>query len=209
MKKETVRKENQAEKAKETGKAKSPVVRTARHVIRLLQNKVVASLMLFGQGVLFLASPSGDMTPTIRMSAGMIILVCLMVIFLHMRHREKSGTDIAITVMDGLLIAAAAYFLAVPDTIEPYVRIAAGAVAVITALVNLVETLKIRNRKDWKFIVSLAGVLAVATLGVMMIVARQEDIAVTQRSIGAILILNAVVNIWYIVQLHQKVRKNR
>ena len=28
-------------------------------------------------------------------------------------------------------------------------------------------------------------------LGVMMIVARQEDIAVTQRSIGAILILNA------------------
>ena len=209
MKKETVRNENQAEKAKETGKAKSPVVRTARHVIRLLQNKVVASLMLFGQGVLFLVSPSGDMTPTIRMSAGMIILVCLMVIFLHMRHREKSSTDIAITVMDGLLIAAAAYFLAVPDTIEPYVRIAAGAVAVITALVNLVETLKIRNRKDWKFIVSLAGVLAVATLGVMMIVARQEDIAVTQRSIGAILILNAVVNIWYIVQLHQKVRKNR
>ena len=189
------------------GKEQSPVIRTAKHVVRLLQNKVVGSLMLFGQGILFLIAPSGDLSPTIRLSAGIIILVCLIMIFLRMRRRKKSKLDIALTVFQGVIIAAAAFFLISPDPIEQYVRIAVGAITIITALVNLIEILKIKNRKDWKFIVSIIGALAIAALGVMMIVAREEDIAVMQRSIGAILILNAVVNIWYIVQLRQELRQ--
>ncbi len=88
-------------------------------------------------------------------------------------------------------------------------KIVVGAVTVVTALVNLIETLKIKEKKDWKFVVSLVGVFAVAALGIVTIAAREEDVAVMQRGIGALLILNAVVNIWYIVQLRRKIKKPR
>ena len=37
-----------------------------------------------------------------------------------------------------------------------------------------------------------------------MLAADEGPIAVAQRSIGAILILNAIANIWYIVQFSRK-----
>ncbi len=78
-----------AGKGKGAEKDRSPVVQTARRVIRLLLNKVIGSLMLLGQGILFLVSPSGDVTPTIRISAGMVILVCLIVFFSSYGTQEK------------------------------------------------------------------------------------------------------------------------
>ena len=90
--------------------------RTAKSILKLLQNKVIASLMLLGQGVLFLASPSGDMKPTIRISAGLIILVALIMLFLHLRHPQKRNVlDIVIAVFNGLLIPAAIYCLISPE----------------------------------------------------------------------------------------------
>ena len=198
-----------AGKGKGAGKDRSPVVQTARRVIRLLQNKVIGSLMLLGQGILFLVSPSGDVTPTIRISAGMVVLVCLIVFFLHIGRRKKSRLDTVTAVLSGILAVPAGYFLVSPETVKPFVKIVVGAVTVVTALVNLIETLKIKEKKDWKFVVSLVGVFAVAALGIVTIAAREEDVAVMQRSIGALLILNAVVNIWYIVQLRRKIKKPR
>jgi len=193
-------------KPKET--KKNPVFRTAKSILKLLQNKVIASLMLLGQGVLFLASPSGDMKPTIRISAGLIILVALIMLFLHLRHPQKRNVlDIVIAVFNGLLIPAAIYCLISPETIEPFVRFAVGIVTIVTGLLNLIETLKIKNRKDWKFIVSVA--VAVMGLGIVMTAAGVEDIAVTQRVIGIFLALNGLANIWYIVQLHRKIKEDR
>ena len=174
-------------KPKET--KKNPVFRTAKSILKLLQNKVIASLMLLGQGVLFLASPSGDMKPTIRISAGLIILVALIMLFLHLRHPQKRNVlDIVIAVFNGLLIPAAIYCLISPETIEPFVRFAVGIVTIVTGLLNLIETLKI---------------------GVVMTAAGVEDVAVTQRVIGIFLALNGLANIWYIVQLHRKIKEDR
>lgn len=144
MKAKTAAREISQEKTRE----KSPVLRAGKQVVRLLQNKIIGSLLLMGQGILFLISPSGDVTPTIRLSAGLIILVCLVIIFLHARHRERSKLDIAITVINGIMIAVAVYFLFTPEIIKPYVKTAVGTVTIITALVNLFETLKIKNKKD-------------------------------------------------------------
>lgn len=196
-------------KEKTAGKEKSPVLRAGKQVVRLLQNKIIGSLLLMGQGILFLASPSGDVTPTIRLSAGLIILVCLITVFFHMRHREKTRLDKAITVINCIIIAVAVFFLFMPEIIKPYVRIAIGAITIITALVNLFETLKIKNKKDWKFIVSIIGVLAITALGIFTITAPEENIAVLQRGIGTILVLNAVVNIWYVIQFRREARKTQ
>ena len=184
--------------------------RTAKSILKLLQNKIIASLMLLGQGVLFLVSPSGDMKPTIRISAGLIILVALIVIFLHLIHtRKRNALDIAIGVFNGLLIPAAVFCLVSPQSVEPFVRFAVGIVTIVTGLLNLVETLKIKNRKDWKFVVSVIGAVAVMGLGIVMAAARVEDVAVTQRVIGIFLALNGLANIWYALQLRRKMKEER
>ena len=188
----------------------NPVFRTAKGILKVLQNKTIASLMLLGQGVLFLVSPSGDMKPTIRISAGLIILVALIMIFLHLRHSPKrSKPDVVIAVFNGLLIPAAIFCMVSPQTIEPFVRFAVGIVTILTGLLNLIQTLKIENKKDWKFVVSVIGAVAIMGLGVVMMAAQVESIAVTQRVIGTFLVLNGLANIWYIIQLRRKMKEER
>lgn len=199
-------------KAKEKNPAEekgNPVFRTAKGILKVLQNKIVASVMLLGQGILFLVSPSGDMKPTIRISAGLISLAALIMIFLHLRNRPKrSISDRVIIIFNGLLIPAAVFCLASPQTIEPFVRFAVGIVTIVTGLLNLIETLRIKkNRKDWKFIVSVIGAAAMMGLGIVMIAAPAEDVAVTQRVIGIFLALNGLANIWFIVQLRRKMKE--
>ena len=204
-----MKKKARPEKTKtEEEKKRSPVIRTAKGVLRLMQNKVIASLMMLGQGVLFLISPSGDMKPTIRISAGLIILVSLVLIILHLKQPKKSALDIAIAVFNGLLIPAAAFCLASPHTIEPFVRFAVGIVTIVTGLINLIETLKIKNKKDWKFVVSVAGAVALIALGIVMAAAHVDSVAVTQRVIGIFLVLNAVANIWYFIQFRREARES-
>lgn len=188
----------------------NPVFRTAKGILKVLQNKVIASLMLLGQGVLFLVSPSGDMKPTIRISAGLIIFVALIMIFQHLRPSQKrSKLDIVIAVFNGLLIPAAIFCMVSPQTIEPFVRFAVGIVTVVTGLLNLNQTLKIKNKKDWKFVVSVIGAVAIMGLGIVMMVAQVESIAVAQRVIGTFLVLNGLANIWYIVQLRREMKEER
>ena len=194
-------------KTKEEKKG-TPVFRTAKGILKLLQNKVIASLMLLGQGVLFLVSPSGDMKPTIRISAGLIIFVALILIFLHLRYPlKRNALDIAVAVFNGLLIPPAIFCMISPQTVEPFVRFALGIVTIVTGLLNLTETLKIKNRKDWKFIVSVIGAVAIMGLGIVMIAAQVEDVAVAQRVIGGFLVLNGLANIWYIVQLRKQMKE--
>ncbi|MBO7662644.1 MAG: DUF308 domain-containing protein [Clostridia bacterium] len=201
MRKQTVEK---APAPSAPAEPKNPVVSITKRVLDLLQNKIIASLMLFGQGILFLVSPSGDMEGTIRISAGIIILACVIMIVFHLKRTQKTVWDRIISGICGLLIAAAIVFIFRPVLIEPYVKTVVGAVTILTGLVNLFHTLKIEKKKDWKFIVSIAGAAAIIVLGIFMLTVDEGGIAVAQRSIGAILILNAIANIWYIIQFSRK-----
>lgn len=185
----------------------NPVFTVVRRVMDLLKNKLVASLMLFAQGILFLVAPSGDMSGTIRISAGIVIVACAVMIVFHLKREKQTLRNRIAAGVCGALILAAAFLLYKPETIEPYVKIAVGGVTILMSLVNLIQTLKIEKKKDWKFVVSVAGAVAMAALGVFMIVADEAGIAVAQRSIGAILMLNALANIWYIAQLHRKTKE--
>ena len=114
-----------------------------------------------------------------------------------------------IAVFNGLLIPAAIFCMVSPQTIEPFVRFAVGIVTVVTGLLNLNQTLKIKNKKDWKFVVSVIGAVAIMGLGIVMMVAQVESIAVAQRVIGTFLVLNGLANIWYIVQLRREMKEER
>jgi len=187
----------------------NPVIAIAKKVLGVLSNKMVASLMLFAQGILFLAAPSGDMSGTIRIAGGIIILASVIIIVFHLKREKVTLWDKIVAVFFGLLIPAAGFFIWKPDIIEPYVKIVVGAVTILTSVINLVETLKIKKKKDWKFIVSVAGAVVLMALGVFMIVADENQIAVAQRSAGAFLILNALANIWYMVQRYQEKKEQK
>ena len=197
------------EQSKAPAEKKNPVIRTAKRVLTVLQNKVIASLMMFGQGILFIVSPSGDMEPTVRISAGVILALCVFLIIYHLRRKDRNRLDIAIAVFNSLLACAAVYCMITPNTVEPFVKTVTGLVTVGTGLVNLIQTLKIEKKKDWKFVVSVLGAVAIISLGVVMIVAEESSVAVMQQSMGAILMLNALANIWYIVQLHRNTKKEK
>ena len=185
------------------------VKKTAKWALRMLQNKVIGSLIMFGQGILFLISPSGDMKPTIRIGAWIVIAASLIMIIVRLARRDRGFLDYLLAGLCAAAAGVAAYFLFRPEELEPLVRFATGVITIGTGLINLIETLKIENKKDWKFIVSVLGAVAVMTLGIIMVAAQEEQIAVTQRTIGSFLMLNALANIWYIVQLHREVRKAR
>ena len=138
----------------------------------------------------------------------LVAVVSLVLIILHLKQPKKSALDIAIAVFNGLLIPAAAFCLASPHTIEPFVRFAVGIVTIVTGLINLIETLKIKNKKDWKFVVSVAGAVALIALGIVMAAAHVDSVAVTQRVIGIFLVLNAVANIWYFIQFRREARES-
>ena len=74
---------------------------------------------------------------------------------------------------------------------------------ILTNAVNLIETLKVEKKKDWKFAVGVIASIVMMGLGVAMTFADELKIAFMQQSIGVFLILNALTNIWYIFRLRQ------
>ncbi len=187
---------------------KNPVIRTAKWVISLIKNKLIASLILLVQGILFIASPTGNSKGTVQIGAVIVILACTVNIALHLLHRERTKLDYALSALNALVIAAAVFCLANPLAVEPYVRTVAGIVLFLTNGVNLVETLKLEKKGTWMFFVSLIVSIVMMGLGIAMVFANELKIALMQQSIGVFLILNALLNIWYLFRLRQAKKRN-
>lgn len=63
---------------------KNPVVRTAKWAVSLMKNKLIASLVLLIQGILFIVSPAGNMISTVQIGAVVVIMACVANILLHL-----------------------------------------------------------------------------------------------------------------------------
>lgn len=182
---------------------RNPVVFTAQWAVSLMKNKLIASLALLVQGVLFIVSPSANMRSTVQIGAAIIILACVANILLHLLASKKSWIDCILAVLNGMVIIAAILCFANPQWIEPYVRMAAGIIMVLSNAVNLIESLKVEKKKDWKFAVGLIVSIVMMGLGVATAAASAAKVEIMQQSIGIFLILNALTNLWYIFRLRQ------
>lgn len=182
---------------------RNPVVFTAQWAVSLMKNKLIASLALLVQGILFIVSPSANMRSTVQIGAAIIILACVANILLHLLASKKSWIDCILAVLNGMVIIAAILCFANPQWIEPYVRMAAGIIMVLSNAVNLIESLKVEKKKDWKFAVGLIVSIVMMGLGVATAAASAAKVEITQQSIGIFLILNALTNLWYIFRLRQ------
>ena len=182
---------------------RNPVVFTAQWAVSLMKNKLIASLALLVQGILFIVSPSANMRSTVQIGAAIIILACVANILLHLLASKKSWIDCILAVLNGMVIIAAILCFANPQWIEPYVRMAAGIIMVLSNAVNLIESLKVEKKKDWKFAVGLIVSIVMMGLGVATAAASAAQVEIMQQSIGIFLILNALTNLWYIFRLRQ------
>ncbi len=186
---------------------KNPVVRTAKLAVSLMKNKLIASLLLLIQGILFIVSPTGTMQMTVQIGAVVIILACAVNILLHLLHKDRTKADIVLSVLNMIVIAAGVFCLISPQTVEPYVRVLVGIVMILTNLVNLIETLKLEERHSWKFAVGTIAAIVMMGLGVVLAFTSGQKAVAMQQAIGVFLILNALTNIWYVFRLRHAERK--
>ena len=78
---------------------------------------------------------------------------------------------------------------------------------ILANLVSLVEVLRFEDKKSWRFAFGLIAAIVMIGLGVTMIIAGESVIASFQQGIGVLLIINALINIWYIVRLGKQSKK--
>ena len=190
-------------KESQTVMQKNPVVRTGKWALSLMKNKLIASLMLLIQGILFIAAPQGDMTGTVQIAAVVVIAACTINILLHLTQKNKGIINYLLAIVNAAFIAAAVFCLVSPQTIEPYVRVVIGAITALTGLINLAETLKIEKRKTWQKAVGVIAAIVMTGLGVTMMIASTAKVELVQQSAGIFLILSALLNIWYVIRLKQ------
>ncbi|MBR0217499.1 MAG: DUF308 domain-containing protein [Clostridia bacterium] len=188
-------------KENQTVLRKNPVVRTGKWAVSLMKNKLVASLMLLAQGILFIVTPQGDMKSLVQIASVIVIVACVINILLHLAQKNKSFITGLLMLLNVLFIAVAIYCLISPQTVEPYVRIIFGVITVLSGLINLAETLKIEKRNSWQRAVGIIAALFMIGLGVAMMIASTARIEMVQQSSGIFLILSSLLNIWYVIRL--------
>ena len=202
---ETVTADNQP---KETTLQKNIVVKTAKFVIGLMKYKIVVSVVMLVQGVIFIVMPNADLTWTVRLALAVLILASVVNIILHILSYRRDGrvTDIILSVVNLLIIGGCVFLEIRPDIVEPYVRIALGVVTIVLNIVNIIEISHIEDVHRWKFYVGLTAAVIMIVLGSAMIFASAEVIESIQVLCGVVLVINCTINIWFILRLALKAR---
>ncbi|MBR6095352.1 MAG: DUF308 domain-containing protein [Oscillospiraceae bacterium] len=188
---------------------KNPVVKTAKWAMSLMKNKIIVSLLMLVSGILFLVAPSGNMNGTVITIAIIVIVFALINIGIHLIPKDRTKMDIFLSVVNVLLIGFSVFCLIFPSTVEPIVRYVFAVLTIISNLVNLIEVLKFENKKSWRFAVGLIVAVIMIGLGIGMLIAGETVIASMQQGIGVFLIINAVINIWYIIHLWIEAKRTK
>ena len=186
---------------------KNPVVKTAKWAMSMMKNKIIISLVMLVTGILYVAAPTGNMNTTVVVIAVILIAAALINVGIHLIPKERTKTDIFLAAINIILIGFAVFCIISPSTVEPIVRYIFGVVMIVTNLVNLFETFRLEDKKSWKFFVGLFVAVIMIGLGIAMLIAGETVIASMQQGIGVFLIINALINIWYIIRLRIEAKK--
>ena len=179
---------------------KNPLLRTARVAMTLLKDQIVTSLILLFQGLLFFFLPSGDLEGLVNLIALGLLLAAIINMAIHWFTKDRTNLDVFLVAASMGLAAFAIYCLAVPNLVEPLLRLILAIITLVTNGINLVSVLKLENKRTWRFVVGLCASIGWLVLGVAMLIAPEQIIAEIQHGIGLLLVLNAVTNIWYILR---------
>ncbi len=175
----------------------SPVVRLAEWALRLLQNQVVIDLIMLATGVMFLVAPAGNMKGTVIAVAAIVVAAALVNIIVHLFSQDRTNLDCLLASVNGVLLALASACLIDPAAIEPFVRYVVAIFTIVTNLITIRWLLRLPNKKTGRFIVGMLVAVPMIGLGIAMMVAGEAVIIWMQRCIGAFMIANACISLWY------------
>ena len=187
---------------------KNPVIKSVKWIMSLLKNKVIFTLVILIQGIVYILSPEGSATGTVTIGAILLIAAAVINICIHLIPKERGFSDYLLSLLNVGLLVLGVFCLIQTETVEPYVRVVVGVLSMMTHLTNLIEVLRY-EKKDWKYTLGLIVSVLMIGIGFAMCVASTEVIEKMQISVGGFLILNAVVNLWYILRLAIRARSVR
>ncbi len=185
------------------------VISALKWAVSLMKNQMIAALAMLVQGIMFIVMPGDDMTSLVIVGAIIVILAAAVNIFIFIYSKNKGFFAVLLAILNTIILAAAIVVLIFPQLIEQYVRYVVGMVTVIGAVINIAETFRLENKHSWKFIVGLAAGIFLSGLGIVLIVADTEKVIAMQQGIGWVLILNALINVWYILRMYITIRREK
>jgi len=193
----------------ENAMEKNPIIKTAKWAMSMMKNKIIVSLVMIATGFMFLLTPSGNMNGMVIIIAIIIIAAALINIAIHLIPKDRTKMDIFLSIINLLLIIFGVFCLITPATVEPAVKFIFAVFTIVTNFISLIEVFRIENKKSLVFFLGLFVAIIMIGLGIAMLVAGDKVIASIQQGIGVFLIINSVVNIWYIIRLGIKARKEK
>lgn len=184
-----------------------PAVQLTKWAKSLMKNKLVITVVMLIQGISFLLFHAGNVTGTIRLAAGILIAAAVINIVLHLLSRNKSFPDYLLVLMNLILVIMGILCFVHADVVEPYLRVLLGAVTILTNLLNLLEALRMEERGTWKRWLGMVVSFLMIVLGLVMCFLSAEAVGKMMISVGGFLVVNALVNLWYLIRLYFSSKK--
>jgi len=180
---------------------KNPIMKTAKWAMSMMKNKIIVTLSLLVTGLSFVILPMGNMNGTVIVAAVIIIAFAAINIGIHLIPKDRTLTDYLLSLLNLVLIGFGIFCIISPSTVEPGVRVLFALFTIIDNIINLVEVFKLENKKSWRFFLGLFVAVIMIGLGIGMIIAGEHVIESMQQGVGWFLIINSLVNLWYIIRL--------
>lgn len=173
----------------------------------LRRNKIIGALFLLVQGLFFVVKPGTDMTGLARIVGILVIVAAIVSIISYFAAKDKSSIRTWTVVLCFLLIGMSIAGLVYLDSFGKAVRNIMGVVILFSGVSNILGALRLEEKKGIQLAVSIvAGVIQLG-FGIGLIVAPIEVSTIMKRYMGIVLILNALIDLWFIYRMSAVIKQ--
>ncbi len=168
----------------------------------LKRDRILSGIALLVIGILFLAAPTSSSLVIATVIGIILILEGLMRGYVALRKKEKDLSTKAVLVLACILIVLGITLVVNPGILVAYSYIIFGIVLILNAMSNIIGVLKgeIQVEGNKLIYILMSAVLAVA--GVIMLFNPFSAANVMMRIIGAMLIVDGIVNLLIAWKIH-------
>lgn len=171
------------------------------------RSKVLAALLFLVTGILFLAKPEGDMTLTVMYVLGLLVVVALLDVLIFFLTKDRHKVSFLLLIVDALIVIGGIILMFHRDflaTALPYVM---GVGSILNGIMNLSQSLWVEKEKSWKLVLTIVLALLSMGVGVTLLVRASEASRLMKQTMGGLLIIDAITDLWVMLQMSMAVKK--
>lgn len=174
----------------------------------LRRNKIIGALFLLVQGLFFVMKPGTDMTGFARIVGILVIVAAAVSIISYFADKDKSSLSTWTVVLCFLLIGMSIVGLMYLDSFGKALRYIMGAVVIFSGASNILGAVRLEEKKGAQLAVSLAAGVIQLGFGVGLIAAPIEVSTIMKRYMGIVLVLNALIDLWFIYRMSAVIKQH-